>query len=179
MSKNRKKRQRQAALAKAKAALPTNTVANLKNKTPQTAQTHPPLIRNTSITCYEVSFKVFENKILKNVHQYFHQPKGRCQAILDALKFLYQYSKIKTIEQFSVFEWIIGLPQPSGDITTKQIDTPLFEWNCKNKITVITNIEITKKQKRRIQVAAVQLDSYCPPMRTKVVIEEIGLELNS
>ena len=141
-----------------------------------------------SIKCYEIHLQLINqpSESRRDIRQYFYQPKGMFQAIMDSLNFVhYEVERylnsttgkttIMAVEEVQIYEWTLAQPVENGNIPTKRIISPFFEWNYENKLKFVAP-EVSRKQKRRVMAASTYLDKY-RPMRSKIVIEEIGQEI--
>ncbi len=176
--KSRKQRKREQRAAQ-EAALAAKKALPAPKQAPKPEQ-------EKSIKCFEVNFALVDAK--ENVRpagQYYHQPRGGFQGVLDAFAYVHRYveqecaksEKIYAIERIKVYEWALAIPGVKGVINTKKFSEPIFEWTFSTKIKTIAP-SFTKKQARRLMAAAAYLDRW-RPVRVKVQIEDITQEADN
>ena len=174
MSKKSRKQRRKERAAQEAALLAQRKAGTLPPKQA------PRQEQDKSIKCFEVNFALVDSK--ENIRpsgQYFHQPRGSFQGVLDAFAYVHRYveqecaksEKIYAIERIKVYEWALAIPGVRGVINTKKFSEPIFEWTFSTKIKTIAP-SFTKKQARKLMAAAAYLDRW-RPVRVKVQIEDI------
>lgn len=170
---NKRKKQRKKSLA-----------AQLAKLNVQPAAKKPTEPKTRHIKCFEINFSLIDsNKNVRVVGQYFHQPRGTFQGIIDSFAYIHKIteeenrSNISAIERISIFEWALAIPGPIGIINTKRFSEPIYSWTYADKIKLMVN-SLTKKQKKRIELATIQLDRW-RPTKTKISIEEITKDVDN
>ncbi len=130
--------------------------------------------------CFEINLLLLDpaEKRTRDIRQYFEQPKGYYQAIVDTINWVhYRMKEQKTpgkyvVERVILYEWRIDTPSANGDIKTQRVGDRVINWSFeKGIIDVYKNL--SGKQKRRLPDQIKSLNKY-RPSRYKVEIREIS-----